>query len=105
MSRIDTAKAPQPNVAALLHAGSMHGSRFSSTRWDLLVAALPTTVHQLWRRRAGDVPEGFLDDYVTLQWMVWNGGTLQLTDTGRNVLRLLESAEGDSAEAAPVHAC
>lgn len=93
------AAAPQatPALGALLQAGSANRTRFTDARWQALLAALPATVDRLWRRRADEVPEGFLDDYVTLQWMVWNGGTLKLTDTGRNVVRLLET-EGEGGE-------
>jgi hypothetical protein len=90
---------PTPALGALLLAGSANRTRFSGARWQDLLAALPATVVRLGRRRAGEVPEGYLDDYVTLQWMVWNGGTLKLTDTGRNVVRLLESADAERADA------
>ena len=35
-----------------------------------------------------------IDDYVSLDWLEWNGGALRLTVTGQNVRRqLLEQLE------------
>jgi hypothetical protein len=39
----------------------------------------------LWRRRASEVPQGSLDDFVTLGWMNWSRGTLLLTPAGQVV--------------------
>jgi hypothetical protein len=44
-----------------------------------------STVDSLHRRRADLVSEGFIADYVALNWLEWNGGTLRLTVTGENV--------------------
>lgn len=54
-------------------------------RREVLFDALLTTVDQLKRRRAGDIPEGYIDDYVALDWLEWNAGALRLTATGDQV--------------------
>jgi len=48
----------------------------------------------LKRRRAAEVAAGYLDSYVDLQWMEWNGGSLRLTVTGQNVCRQLSAGMG-----------
>jgi len=55
-------------------------SRRSQLRLELL-----TTVDSLLRRRADLVSEGFIEDYVALHWLEWNGGALRLTVTGTNI--------------------
>ena len=52
---------------------------------------LPATVDLLKQRRAADIDEGALDDYVALHWLEWNGGTLRLTVTGQNICRQLST--------------
>jgi hypothetical protein len=79
--------APDPGIPYLL---SMAGhSRLSQPRWEQLLADLPVAVDKLWRRRAAEVPEQDLDDYVTLQWMSWNCGALMLTPNGRSLLDMV----------------
>lgn len=56
-------------------------------RREALFDALLTTVDQLRRRRAADIPAGYIDDYVALDWLEWNGGGLQLTETGDRVCK------------------
>jgi len=58
-------------------------------RREALRDALPNAVDLLARRRAGDIPDGYIDDYVALNWLEWNGGGLRLTMTGDNVCRQL----------------
>ena len=55
------------------------------TRTDTLRRNLLETVAALQRRRADLVSEALIADYVALYWLEWNGGTLQLTQTGKNV--------------------
>lgn len=63
-------------------------------RVDELRAALPTNVDLLHRRRAAQIPEDHVDDYVALDWLKWDGGLLRLTTTGTNIHRqMLELAE------------
>ena len=49
------------------------------------------TVDLLKRRRAGEIAEASIDDYVTLQWLEWHGGSLRLTTTGENLCRHMTS--------------
>lgn len=57
--------------------------------------ALEASIDALYRRRASEIPEGYLDDYVSLDWLEWNGGTLRLTTLGENI-RLQLRAEASS---------
>jgi hypothetical protein len=61
----------------------------SSPRREALREALPTTVELLRRRRAADIAERDIDDYVALNWLEWNGGGLRLTAVGENVCKQL----------------
>lgn len=56
-------------------------------RRESLRDALPASVDMLQRRRAGDIPSGYIDDYVALQWLEWHGGGLRVTVTGANICR------------------
>jgi hypothetical protein len=58
-------------------------------RRELLRDNLLGTVDLLKRRRAGDIAEGYIDDYVALNWLEWHGGGLRLTTTGDNVCQQL----------------
>ena len=55
------------------------------------------TVDLLHRRRAADVPEGDIDDYVFLDWLEWHGGSLRLSVVGGNVCKQLTSEAGMAA--------
>lgn len=55
------------------------------SRRDQLRLGLLATVDSLQRRRADLVSEGFIDDYVALHWLEWNGGALRLTVTGTSM--------------------
>jgi len=54
---------------------------------ETLRNALLATVDQLHRRRASEIPDGYIDGYVALNWLEWHGGGLRLTITGTNVCR------------------
>ena len=56
-----------------------------AARRELLRDRLLTTVELLDRCRASEIAEGYIDDYVALNWLEWNGGALRLTTTGENV--------------------
>ena len=47
--------------------------------------SLLTTIDLLYRRRAAEVGDRFIEGYISLDWLEWNGGTLRLTATGENV--------------------
>ena len=67
-----------------------------STRIEHLRNAFAFTVDALKRRRADLTEEALIADYVSLSWLEWNGGTLQLTVTGRNMLEQIRSATGSA---------
>ena len=56
-----------------------------ATRREQLRNELLATVDSLLRRRADLVSDGFIEDYVALNWLEWNGGALRLTVTGSNM--------------------
>lgn len=58
-------------------------------RREALRNGLPGTVDLLRRHRAADITDGYIDDYVALDWLEWNGGQLRLTTTGDNVCKQL----------------
>jgi hypothetical protein len=45
------------------------------------------TADALQRRKASEIATESIDDYVTLNWLEWWGGSLRLTTTGQNVCR------------------
>jgi hypothetical protein len=46
---------------------------------------LPATVELLNRRRADLIGDDLIAEFVALNWLEWNGGSLRLTVTGQNV--------------------
>jgi hypothetical protein len=61
---------------------------------ETLKADLLVNVQLLKQRRCAEIAEGYIDGYVALNWMEWNGGSLQLTVTGDNVRRQLTAGLG-----------
>lgn len=61
---------------------------------DALTGALLQTAALIERRRCSEIEEGYIDGYVALNWMEWNGGSLRLTVTGQNVRKQLMSGTG-----------
>ncbi len=61
---------------------------------ETLKAELLAHVQLLKQRRCAEIAEGYIDGYVALNWMEWNGGSLQLTVTGDNVRRQLTAGLG-----------
>ena len=55
------------------------------SRREQLRLELLATVDSLQRRRADLITAGFIEDYVALDWLEWNGGSLRLTVTGANM--------------------
>lgn len=60
-------------------------------RLGALREALLGTVELLNQRRASEVTDGLIDDYVALNWLEWHGGGLRLTTTGQNVCAQLKA--------------
>ncbi|MEP6872344.1 MAG: hypothetical protein ABI939_10905, partial [Anaerolineaceae bacterium] len=54
-------------------------------RRQVLRDSLLPTVEFLNRRHADQVDDSFIADYLALDWLEWNGGTLRLTVTGTNI--------------------
>ncbi len=48
---------------------------------------MPGVAALLQKRRANEVDEAMIDDLVSLHWLEWMGGSLQLTTTGQNICR------------------
>lgn len=61
------------------------------TRRDELRDELLATVELLKRRRAGEIDQVDIADYIALHWLEWHGGSLRLTTTGENVCKHLTS--------------
>ena len=64
----------------------------AATRTAQLRDELLVTVDALQRRRADLVDERLIADYVALSWLEWNGGSLQLTVTGKNMCDQMRAA-------------
>lgn len=47
------------------------------------------TVDLLKQRRADQIGDGEIADYVALDWLEWNGGGLRVTTVGSNLCRQL----------------
>jgi hypothetical protein len=61
------------------------------SRREALRDGLQLTANLLERRLACDIPAGYIDDYLALDWLEWKGGTLHLTITGENICRHFEA--------------
>ncbi|KQW00759.1 hypothetical protein [Rhizobacter sp. Root1221] len=59
----------------------------SAPRREALRSSLLDTVNLLKKRRAADIAPSDIDDYISLEWFEWNGGSLRLTDVGQNVCK------------------
>jgi hypothetical protein len=62
------------------------------SRQEALRNGLQLTAEFLKQRRACDIPAGYSDDHLALDWLEWRGGTLRLTITGENICRHFISA-------------
>lgn len=65
----------------------------TTQRQRVLHNALGASVASLHRRRASQIPEGDIDDYVRLDWLRWDGGTLKLTTLGEQMCRVAPGEE------------
>ncbi len=65
----------------------MNRAPLSTRRQEALRAELPKVADLLQHRRAGEIDEDVIDDMVSLFWLEWAGGSLQLTTTGVNICR------------------
>lgn len=65
------------------------GPLLATSRRDTLRDELLATVDLLKKRRAAEIDQGYIEDYIALHWMEWHGGSLRLTTTGENVCKHL----------------
>jgi hypothetical protein len=68
---------PKPSAAEIARA----------LRREELRSQLLATVDTLRQRRADLLSDANIDEYVSLDWLEWNGGSLQLTQTGKHVVQ------------------
>ena len=61
------------------------------SRGQMLRDSLLPTVELLGQRNASQVGDELLADYLALDWLEWNGGTLRLTAIGSNVCEQLRA--------------
>lgn len=66
------------------------------TRLETLRDALVHCVDLLKQRRADLIPPSDIDEFIELDWMVWDGGNLTLTLTGSNICRQARSRAGSA---------
>jgi hypothetical protein len=62
------------------------------THRETMSSKLLATADLLKRRRAADIREVDIDDYVAMHWLEWHGGSLRLTTTGENMCRHLTAS-------------
>jgi hypothetical protein len=66
------------------------------SRPALLRKSLLSTIDLLDRRRASEIGDAVIDDYVSIKWLEWHGGALRLTSAGESVRKqLLTSLEAN----------
>lgn len=70
-----------------------HSLTLTALRREALREALLHTVALLKQRRADMIGDGDIADYVTLDWLEWNGGGLRLTTVGSNLCRQLSTSQ------------
>jgi hypothetical protein len=59
-------------------------------RKESLRNGLQATADALYRRKASEISDASIEDYVNLNWLEWWGGTLRLTTTGQNICRQMQ---------------
>ncbi len=68
----------------------------AAARKERLRLALPAAVELLRTRQAGLISATQIDDFVAMNWLEWQGGTLKLTVTGTNVCSQLRASATQS---------
>ena len=64
-------------------------SKQMPSRPAVLRESLLSTIDLLGRRRASEIGDAVIDDYVSMNWLEWHGGALRLTITGEDVRKQL----------------
>ena len=77
-------RASAKRVAAVAMLAALEDRRL---RREALQNGLQEAVDLLKSRRADLIGDGFIDDYVALNWLEWHGGNLRLTVVGGNVCK------------------
>ncbi len=77
---------------------SLPASSLTPSRREALRENLPIIVQLLKQHLARHIPDGYVEDYLALDWLEWHGGTLRLTITGQNIWRYATSMQGRAAE-------
>lgn len=80
------------------HTASASRIHRQPNRHEVLRGALLSTIDLLNQRRAHQIDESYIDNYVALGWLEWHGGTLRLTTLGSNVCAQM------TERLAPLHA-
>jgi hypothetical protein len=62
---------------------------------------LPAAIDMLRRRRCSEIPSGYIDGYVALDWFEWHGGGLRVTQVGENVCRQVVAQQATPSTALP----
>jgi hypothetical protein len=89
LSQSPTSRTSTLDILSLVPASAARRAGLGFPRCQDLVNDLPATAAKLGKRRASEIDPADLDDYVSLQWLQWNGGNLELTDVGRNLIQLV----------------
>ncbi|MDQ6680552.1 MAG: hypothetical protein M3Y67_06260 [Pseudomonadota bacterium] len=63
-----------------------------------MLTRLSSAADALARRRAAEIAEPDVNDYVGLGWMRWNGGRIDLTELGHNLLRSMNLYQAVAAD-------
>jgi hypothetical protein len=63
-------------------------------RREVLREQLLGTMDKLFQRRADLVGDGFIEDYLALRWLEWNGSSLRLTAAGDIMCEQMREALG-----------
>jgi hypothetical protein len=71
-----------------------HFPNLPALRREALRDGFLHTVDLLKQRRADQIGEGEIADYVSLDWLEWNGGGLRVTTVGSNLCRQLVTQQG-----------
>jgi hypothetical protein len=71
----------------------------TSARRDHLQSTFPWSVDLLYLRRAAQIGDGMIEDYVALHWLEWYGGALRVTVTGQNICDQISAETREPSDA------
>lgn len=86
-------KAKSPAKPRLKPIQKRAGARLLQSREDAkqkLRTTFLATVDLLRERRASEITMSDIDAYVRMYWLEWHGGSLRLTETGKNIVMQLK---------------